>query len=142
MQDYFKNTMHWLTEQKDIQVVLLSGSRARENDFDELSDYDLAVYGTEFNFLNNDEWLKAIGPFLICIHDQFQFLGYTIPTRLVLFNTYLKIDFSFHPLKEINELRSNKNLIDDYAIGYMVLIDKGHLTQYLPPSSYKGFVLK
>jgi aminoglycoside 6-adenylyltransferase len=69
-------------------------------------------------------------------------LGAEIPTRLVLFNDELKIDFSFHLVDILNKIISTQELPDGFNIGYTILIDKDNLLSQLPAPAYKGFGVK
>ncbi|MFL5787293.1 MAG: aminoglycoside 6-adenylyltransferase [Flavisolibacter sp.] len=138
----FEKILHWINNNNNIRAVLLTGSRGADTFVDELSDYDLALFGINFQFIQNDEWLNEIGHYLICLHEQFFYEDLIIPTRLVIFNTTFKVDFSFHPLSVLSTLESKKVLPDPYNTGYKVLIDKENLTKSLPVPTFKGFIIK
>jgi aminoglycoside 6-adenylyltransferase len=114
----------WGKSVKSIDALLLTGSLAGQGKTDELSDLDIAVFGTDFTFIKNNEWLIAIDDTWVCIHDQFVFEGYKIPTRLTIFNQGLKVDFSFHPSELLNKLATEAALPDAYRNGYKILLDK------------------
>ena len=133
--------INWANSLENIKILILSGSLAAKGKKDELSDYDIAVYGTDFNFIENDDWLKNIQEYWVCIHDQFLFSGYDIPTRLTIFNAYFKVDFSFHPMDLLHKMINSKTLPDDYNIGYKVLLDKENITNKLLKPTYTGFIL-
>jgi aminoglycoside 6-adenylyltransferase len=132
----------WAGTKDAIKVILLTGSLASKGCVDELSDYDIAVFGTNFSFIEDDVWLQQIDDYLVCIHDHFQLFSYHISTRLTIFNPGFKVDFSFHPMEELEEIISSKVLPDSYNIGYTVLLDKDCVTEQLPAASYKGFIVK
>jgi len=140
--DYLKKICDWAMGNPDIRVLILSGSRARNKKSDELSDYDIAVYGNNFPFLHDDDWLKEIDNYWICIHDSFQLVGYQIPSRLTIFEGGVKVDFSFHPIESFQKIVTKNKLIDDYDIGYRVLLDKDGLTQRIPKAQFDGFKIK
>src|SRR6266487_4502005 len=102
--------INWADSKDTIRALILSGSLAAKGKKDELSDYDIAVYGTGFDFINNDNWLSEIQNYWVCIHDRFQFFGYEIPTRLTIFDSLFKVDFSFHPLALIHKILNSKTL--------------------------------
>src|SRR5438105_1352626 len=125
--------INWANSKDEIRALILSGSLAGKGKKDELSDYDIAVYGTNFYFIQDDNWLKEIQNYWLCIHDQFLFLDYEIPTRLTIFDAYFKVDFSFHPLELLDKFFTS--LPDDYNIGYKILLDKdGLFNEVLKPS--------
>ena len=80
--------------------------------------------------------------FWICIHDKFDLLGFEIPTRLVIFNDKLKIDFSFHPPEILKNMIEAHELPDDLNLGYKILLDKDEALIKLPKPTNEGFVVK
>ncbi len=133
--------IHWGNNQPQVRVLLLTGSRAGKRKQDEFSDYDIAVYGSDFTFIKDDEWLKNIGDHLICIHEKFEFNHYHIPTRLTIFEQGYKIDFSFHPMTLLRKIVSKEKLPDEYNIGYQILLDKESITSKMKVAGYKGFII-
>jgi aminoglycoside 6-adenylyltransferase len=138
---HLEKIINWANSISNIRAMILSGSLTSKGKQDILSDYDIAIYGNEFDFIENDDWLNNIQEFWVCIHDQFEFLGYEIPTRLTIFDRYFKVDFSFHPMEELQRMIDDKKIPDDYNIGYEVLLDKDKLLKDLPQPTYRGFVL-
>jgi aminoglycoside 6-adenylyltransferase len=134
--------INWADSKDTIRVLILSGSLAAKGKKDQLSDYDIAVYGTDFYFIDNDNWLNEIQNYWVCIHAKFRFLDYEIPTRLTIFDSLFKVDFSFHPLALIYKILNSKILPDDYNIGYRVLLDKDGLLNEMPKPSFKGFIVE
>src|SRR5690348_12034532 len=96
---HLEKIISWANSIENIRAMILSGSLTSKGKQDILSDYDIAVYGNDFAFIENDDWLNSIQEYCVCIHDRFDFLGYEIPTRLTIFDGYFKVDFSFHPFE-------------------------------------------
>ena len=133
--------INWANNKPGISTVILSGSLAGKGKKDALSDYDIAVYGTDFDFIKNDDWLRDIDDYAVCIHDSFEFSGYEIPTRLTIFDETFKIDFSFHPIQAMHALISQKKLPDAYNIGYQILLDKEGIASKMQKPTYQGFAV-
>lgn len=134
--------VRWAEKNPSVNALLLSGSLAGRGRKDIFSDYDIAVYGNNFDFIDDDEWLKQIGNYLVCIHDNFEFLSYPIPTRLTIFDDISKVDFSFHPVQLLQTLTELEKLPDDYNIGYRILLDKDGTAARLKAPTFTGFVIK
>ncbi|HEY6976127.1 MAG TPA: aminoglycoside 6-adenylyltransferase [Chitinophagaceae bacterium] len=130
----------WANSKDEIRALILSGSLAGKGKTDKLSDYDIALYGTDFRFIEDDSWLNEIQNYWVCIHDQFQFLNHDIPTRLTIFDAYFKVDFSFFPITLLHEI-GMKTLPDDYNIGYQILLDKDEVLIKMQHPSFEGFVI-
>jgi len=122
--------------------MILSGSLASKGKKDFLSDYDIALYCYDINFLKKDDWLYEIQDYWVCIHDKFNFFDYEIPTRLTIFDENFKADFSFHPLDILEKLSSAKVLPDDYDNGYEILIDKDNALINMSMPTFEGFKIK
>ena len=118
----------WAENNESIRGLILTGSRANSHDkTDFLSDYDIAVFGTGFEYISSDDWLINFEKHWICVHDRFTLVGFEIPTRLVIFNSTTKVDFSFHPMSVIETIAHNKELPDGYKNGFKILLDKDSL---------------
>jgi len=123
----------WALLQEEIRTVLLVGSRGAGGKQDTLSDYDISLFGQFNQWANRDDWLKEIGPYWLCIHDQFQWGNFIFPTRLVLFQDGTKFDFAFHAAQQLEKMIDDKQLSLTYDLGYKVIVDKdgraGHLAR-------------
>ena len=71
---HLEKIINWASSIENIRVIILSGSLTSNSKQDMLSDYDIAVYGSNFDFIENDDWLNNIQDYWVCIHDQFKFL--------------------------------------------------------------------
>jgi aminoglycoside 6-adenylyltransferase len=138
--DALQRIVRWGNNQANVDVLLLTGSLAGDSKTDHLSDIDLAVFGSEFNFIKDNSWLTDIGDCWVCVHDSFVFEGSHIPTRLTIFDGGLKVDFSFHPIQLLINM-SGKVLPDTYRNGYKVLLDKKGITNYLHYPDHKAFYI-
>src|SRR5882757_9530796 len=108
---------NWGLKKSSVSVLILTGSLAGKGKKDDLSDYDIAVFGNDFDFIDNDDWIKDIDDYLVCIHDQFELFHHQIPTRLTILNEGTKIDFSFHPLALLDKLVNQEKFPDAYNTG-------------------------
>jgi len=133
--------LEWGKREKGVRVLLLVGSRGNGRNMDELSDYDISVFGDGFEFIHDDEWLKQIGSPIVCIHEKFQWGDFQIPTRLTIFEKWLKVDFAFHPLDLLRQMVDNQHLQETYDAGFKVLLDKEGLTAHLPKPQFKAYIL-
>lgn len=139
-EDALQKIIAWVKSLDCINALLLTGSLAGKGKTDEFSDLDIAVFGTDFSFIQNDNWLTAIDDVWVCIHDQFVFEGFIIPTRLTIFEG-LKVDFSFHPVDLLRRLAAETTLPDAYRNGYKILLDKTGLTDNFIIPDFKAYKL-
>src|SRR5947207_7748866 len=52
--------IRWGENSEPVRAMILSGSLAAKGGTDDLSDYDIAIFGNNFSFIATDEWLKSI----------------------------------------------------------------------------------
>ncbi len=124
----------WAKREEPIKALILSGSRAQKEAFDELSDYDISVFCSSYTFYTEtDAWLEQIASVWVCIKDHIPFQNLTLPTRLALFDKGIKVDFSFFPLT----LLLQGLLPEEFDQGYRIVLDKENLTQNLPKPSFQ-----
>lgn len=120
---FFKKIIHWAESEETIRAILLQGSRAREGDFDEFSDYDLVLVCQDAApYTKSDEWLERIAPVWVCVKEERKLGGRAFPTRLVIFEGGVKVDFSFFPTNAL-DLATRE--------GGQVVLDKDHLLRHL-----------
>lgn len=130
--------IRWAERESFIQVVILQGSRATLDPIHDLSDYDLAVFCTNFEpYTQSESWLTKIAPPWVCVKEKISFLNKTFPTRLVIFEGGLKVDFSFFTVNVLEDILAKKTLPEDYQKGYKVLVDKKGLTTHLQNPSFQ-----
>jgi len=133
--------LQWGNQEKGVRVLLLVGSRSGRDDMDELSDYDISVFGQGFGFIQHDDWLNQIGSPIVCIHETFQWDQIQVPTRLTIFKQWMKVDFAFHPFSLLQEMVARQKLNQTYDSGYEVLLDKEGLTAHLPKPQFKAYIV-
>ena len=129
----------WAEGINGIRTILVVGSMAGTGKQDELSDFDISVFGDQFDFISSDNWLDQISPWVICIHEKFSLFGEQIPTRLTLFANYQKVDFSFHPQTLLSKMAGDQQLPPTYDAGFHVLVDKDQITGRLAKPTYKAY---
>ncbi|MBI2443598.1 MAG: aminoglycoside 6-adenylyltransferase [Candidatus Levybacteria bacterium] len=137
--ELLQKILAWSERQDTIRVMILAGSLTREdNTADDLSDLDIGVYATDHEYYGDtDQWMQEIAPvwmYLPLKSDK------DTPSRLVIFEGGVKVDFLFYPLEVLDE--RVKDLPDIFHLGYKVLIDKDNLTEKLQPPAFKPLPAK
>jgi aminoglycoside 6-adenylyltransferase len=140
--DILSRILDWANNTDSVRVVLLVGSRAQGKKVDKFSDFDLSIFGHNFEFIRDDQWLKKISDPVICIHDEFSWEDQVIPTRLTIFDDLTKVDFSFHPMGLLNEMVQTKLLKPAYGNGYTILIDKEGIGPRIPNPDMHAYEMK
>lgn len=125
----------WSEAQPNIRVLILTGSYAQDQ-ADDLSDLDIEIFVRDpETYAQSDSWMSEIGPVWVYLplHDH---AGY--PTRLVIFEGGLKVDFSIFPVSVLVNRLAAQRLSPLYDRGYRVLVDKDELAGRLPAPSRKA----
>lgn len=119
-----------------IDAVVMTGSRARQQDIDGYSDLDIELIGHGVSdFTQSEEWLHHFATPLItlqlanCDEDSPDW-----PTCLVIFEQGRKIDFMLAEPERLSKMKI-QGLDAIYARGYRVLLDKTGIAQGLPIAS-------
>ena len=129
--------LKWAENEVSIRALILVGSRAQNKVVDSLSDYDLSIFTSDGGlFLADDQWLSSIGKVWVCVHEKVTVKYKKFPTRLVIFEGGIKVDFSFFPMSILNEIVNSSSLIPEYDRGYSVLLDKDSTTEKMSPPRF------
>lgn len=102
--DVLSRLVAWASEDANVRRLVLVGSRARGEAPDELADIDVQVYASSSErYTLDDAWLSGIGRTWLCIRDEYADGGILVPTRLVIFDRGVKVDFAFYPADVLSD---------------------------------------
>jgi aminoglycoside 6-adenylyltransferase len=117
--------LDWAKQDSRIDAVVQTGSRARRQRVDALSDLDIELISARPAELADDaSWIAGMGDVMVTLalaNDGPGDLGW--PTRLVVFDGGRKVDFSIVGWQRIDEMVGG-GLDELYDYGYIVLLDK------------------
>ncbi|AXH62372.1 aminoglycoside 6-adenylyltransferase [Providencia huaxiensis] len=118
-----------------IEAVILTGSRAREQDIDSYSDIDIELIGhgtTEI--FKQKSWINQFGEPLVALHLlNLEEDAPDWPTCLVIFKEGRKVDFTFAEPERLSKMKQG-GLDATFSRGFAVLLDKTGITEGLPES--------
>ncbi|MEW2738745.1 aminoglycoside 6-adenylyltransferase [Providencia sp. PROV130] len=116
-----------------IEAVILTGSRAREQDIDSYSDIDIELIGhgtTEI--FNQKSWINQFAEPLVALHLlNLEEDAPDWPTCLVIFEEGRKVDFTFAEPERLSKMKQ-QGLDATFSRGFTVLLDKTGITEGLP----------
>ena len=127
--------VEWGKKEDAVRALILLGSRAGRQPVDAFSDYDLSVFcDTDESYTGSESWLTQFGNVLVCVKEKVVCKGKTFPSRLVIFEGGIKVDFSFLSIDVLDQIAQSSSLPDDYHLGYKILLDKDNrASEMLPP---------
>lgn len=134
MSNRLEHVIQWAQKEDSIKTILLVGSRvASKKAVDRFSDYDLSIFCTHHTlYTDSTEWLSHFGSPLVCVKETILCCEKTFPSRLVIFESGTKMDFSFLSMSVLEELTHSHPLPDPYNGGYQVLLDKEQTLKLIP----------
>lgn len=128
--------IEWAEREKYIRALILVGSRAGKESVDEFADFDIGVFAeTHLPYTQNNQWLFDIWKIWVYVPEKFDRKNEIVPTRLVIFEDGIKVDFAFYGLHVLDELADGDG--DELNAGFKVLLDKDGTTKELKPASFE-----
>jgi aminoglycoside 6-adenylyltransferase len=138
-QDIIERVVEWARKHEQIRVAILTGSRAGGAQIDEFSDYDVALYGYNFEpFLHSNTWIREIGDYWVYQKERTEEDEFEVPSRLIVLEGGDRVDLTFHPLLMLRRYLE-RGLPDGLDGGYRVILDKDGITPNLPAPSNNAF---
>jgi len=107
------------------------------------SDYDLLLAVTDIHrFYEDDRWLEDFGKVLVVFRNPISLdSGFECFGFITHYDEGVKIDYGMYPVEYLIWAASKPRLPDDLDNGYIVLLDKDHLTDGLKTPSYTAYCL-
>ncbi len=136
--------IQWAEKQERIRAMLLFSSRTNPAaPVDIFSDYDILMAVTDVRRLHSDDrWLKDFGKVLVVyrnpigVEHGFEHFGF-----ITHYEEGVKIDYCVYPVEYLSWAAREPKLPDDLDNGYIVLLDKDHVTSELQPPTYMAYFL-
>ena len=128
----------WGTNDENVRVALLTGSRANSNVITDLfSDYDIEIVVKNSKaWLNNEKWLSEFGDILILLRLDTEF-----SMRMVIYKDYVRIDFRIYSEEDFKKYINQPELQEHWDTGYKILFDKDGMTSKLKKPTYQAFII-
>jgi aminoglycoside 6-adenylyltransferase len=139
--------LEWASARPSIRAILLTSTRTYPNAVvDALSDYDVILVVPDIKpYYQDRSWLSEFGDVLVTYWDPIYKstqTGLEIFGNVVQYESGLKIDFTLWPIEQAQKVAANESLPPDLDVGYVVLLDKDHLTDRFRPPTHTAYILK
>ena len=131
--------IQWAQDRDDVRAVLLTSTRAILGEaINKFSDYDVILLVRDIYVYYEDEyWLQDFGDVLVIYRDPIRLdFGLERFAYITQYENGLKIDFTIWPVEIIPRIVEMGDLPDYLDVGYVVLLDKDHLTGGLKPPTF------
>lgn len=134
-----KEISDWALKNDEVRVVLLTSSRANPNVVaDKFSDYDIELVIRNYDsFIADKEWFSLFGEVLITIDGEEK----NHYMCMVIYKDHVRIDFRIYSIENFIKIVNREDLIQDWDIGYKVLLDKDNYTRTIKEPTYTAFTI-
>ena len=124
-----------------VRAMILTSSRTRPyGPVDLLSDYDLILVVSDVRpFAFEDAWISEYGRPMVRFSDQGEEHGMTMYFRGVVYQNYVKIDYSIWPVEVLERITAEAPL-PELDMGYRVLLDKDQRTAGWKQPTYQAYI--
>jgi aminoglycoside 6-adenylyltransferase len=135
--------VEWGKKEGAVRALILLGSRAGRQPADNFSDYDLSVFcNADESYTKSESWLTQFGNVWVCVKENVFYKEKKFPSRLVIFEDGIKVDFSFLSIDVLDQIMQSSSLPDDYNLGYKILLDKDDRAAKMLPPQFELKVVK
>jgi len=132
----------WGTAHPLVRAMILTSSRTRpDGPVDLLSDYDLILVVSDVGpFAFDDAWISEYGRPMVRWGDQGETYGLATYFRGVVYQNYVRIDYSICLVELLDRISAETALQDELDAGYRVLLDKDQRTVGWKQPSYQAYI--
>lgn len=123
----------WAKLEDSVRGLIVEGSIAQDQG-DNLSDIDISIFAKDIGpFVKDDSWLSKIANVWVYSADKYYFGDVLIPTRLVVYEDGIKVDYSLWNIDIVDDLSK----AEYFDTGYKILLDKDNLLENFEKPSLK-----
>jgi aminoglycoside 6-adenylyltransferase len=139
--DVIDKLVVWGTAHPLIRAMILTSSRTRpDGPVDLLSDYDLILVVSDVRpFAFDDAWISEYDRPMVRWGDQGEEHGLTTYFRGVVYQKYVRIDYSIWPVEVLERIAADSPL-PELDMGYRVLLDKDQRTAGWKQPTYQAYI--
>lgn len=143
--EVMRRLIAWGERRAAVRAMLLTSTRAVPNAaVDALSDYDAILVVSDIQpFVADRSWLEDFGPVLVAywdpVHPNPEY-GVEQVGNVIQYADGLKIDFTLWPVELLRRIVAAPALLAELDAGYIVLLDKDHLTDGMKAPTYTAYI--
>lgn len=140
--DVLDQLVAWGTAHSLIRAMILTSSRTRpDGPVDLLSDYDLILVVSDVRpFAFDTAWVSDYDQPMVRWSDQSTMYDLATYFRGVIYQNYVKIDYSIWPVELLDCIAAESYLPAEFDAGYRVLLDKDQRTAGWELPSYQAYI--
>ena len=143
-EEKLKSIIEWAEKNEDVRVLLLTSSLVNPSaPVDEFSDLDIEfIFENNTNYISDKRWTLNFGTPIAMIEEDENAFDDKHAMKMVLYEDGVKVDFKLYSKSNFLKETEQKELSEDWDIGYKVLIDKEGITKKMLKPTYQVSIIK
>ena len=125
-EEKLRTIIEWSEKNEDVRVLLLTSSLVNPLALvDEFSDLDIEfVFEDNTNYISDKSWTLKFGNPIAMIEEDESCFNHKHAMKMLLYEDGVKVDFKLYSKSKFIKETQEKELPEDWDIGYKILIDK------------------
>lgn len=129
----------WAKNEDAVRGVIVVGSRTLREPTDALADFDISLFIKDTKpFIKDNSWISKIAKVWVYSPDKYKWNETIVPTRLVIYEGGIKVDYSLWNVSVTQELGKS----EFFDSRYKILLDKDNILANFKTTSFKSSVPK
>ena len=132
-EEKLRTIIEWSEKNEDVRVLLLTSSLVNPLALvDEFSDLDIEfVFEDNTNYISDKSWTLKFGNPIAMIEEDESCFNHKHAMKMLLYEDGVKVDFKLYSKSKFIKETQEKELPEDWDIGYKILIDKDGITKQM-----------
>ena len=143
-EEKLRTIIEWSEKNEDVRVLLLTSSLVNPLALvDEFSDLDIEfVFEDNTNYISDKSWTLKFGNPIAMIEEDESCFNHKHAMKMLLYEDGVKVDFKLYSKSKFIKETQEKELPEDWDIGYKILIDKDGITKQMLKPTYQISIIK
>src|SRR5690606_26258373 len=143
-EEKLRTIIEWSEKNEDVRVLLLTSSLVNPLALvDEFSDLDIEfVFEDNTNYISDKSWTLKFGNPIAMIEEDESCFNHKHAMKMLLNEDGVKVDFKLYSKSKFIKETQEKELPEDWDIGYKILIDKDGITKQMLKPTYQISIIK
>ncbi|MCI3937223.1 AadS family aminoglycoside 6-adenylyltransferase [Chryseobacterium aahli] len=143
-EEKLNSIIEWAERNEDVRVLLLTSSLANPlAPVDQFSDLDIEfVFEKNTGYISDKRWTLSFGNPIAMIEEDESCFDNKHAMKMVLYDDGVKVDFKLYSKSKFLKETQQKELPEDWDIGYKILVDKDGITKEMLKPTHQVSIIK
>lgn len=143
-EEELNSIIEWAKKNEDVRVLLLTSSLANPlAPVDQFSDLDIEfVFEKNTGYIPDKSWTLSFGNPIAMIEEDESCFDTKHAMKMVLYDDGVKVDFKLYSKSKFLKETQQKELPEDWDIGYKILVDKDGITKEMLKPTHQASIIK